>query len=203
MATDQLDFYFDVLCPFTWRTSLWIRQAAKREPLEVTWKHFSLVLANDPELKTEFAAKGMRTGRTMVLAARESGNEAVDRLYLALGDAIHGRQLSPLDDRVMQEAAEKAGLPGDLCSRALADPTTETDYREAHAAATARGAFAAPTLALTGSPLTFFGPVLDPVPTGDQAAELWRHIRYTLGQPFLYELKRQRGGTPLAPQPAI
>ena len=42
----QLDFYFDVLCPFTWRTSLWIRHVARERPLTVAWRHFSLAIGN-------------------------------------------------------------------------------------------------------------------------------------------------------------
>ncbi len=101
----------------------------------------------------------------------------------------------------MRAALAKAGLPEDLSARALDDPSTEKEYRAAHEAAEARDVFGVPTLFIGGSTLGYFGPVIDPVPRGQAALELWDYTAWAARQPYLYELKRERKGR-LGPQPA-
>src|SRR5829696_2609642 len=89
----QVQFYFDILCPWAWRTSLWIREVAKVRPIDVHWKFLSLEEVN----RTTGAMKESHTTsrgpfRTMVLVRRQGGDDAVDRLYLALGRARHERK---------------------------------------------------------------------------------------------------------------
>ena len=45
--TQDVDFYFDVSCPWAWRTALWIREVAKVRPIQVTWKFLSLAKINE------------------------------------------------------------------------------------------------------------------------------------------------------------
>ena len=45
--TQEVDFYFDVSCPWAWRTALWIREVAKVRPIQVTWKFLSLAKINE------------------------------------------------------------------------------------------------------------------------------------------------------------
>jgi hypothetical protein len=49
-----------------------------------------------------------------------------------------------------------------------------------------------PTLALEGSNVAIFGPVVEPLPTGTEAVALWDHTRWMLEQPYLWEIKRER-----------
>jgi 2-hydroxychromene-2-carboxylate isomerase len=194
----QLDFYFDVLCPFAWRTSLWMREVIQERQVAVTWKQFSLAIVNKADPDSEFFRKDLTIGRLYIAAERLGGNDAVDRLYLALGDAIHGQQLDPLDDAVLADALNAAGLPVELLEIVLADDTTEQDYRASHAEAVARGGFGVPALVFEGSDTAYFGPVVEPVPTGREALELWDFTRWAALQPYLWELKRERTGR-LAP----
>lgn len=48
MADTQLEFFFDPLCPFCWVTSRWVRNVARRRPLEITWRPLSLRILNEP-----------------------------------------------------------------------------------------------------------------------------------------------------------
>ena len=204
MQSDRvhLDFYFDVLCPYAWRTSLWLREVARQRPVAVTWKQLSLGIVNQAERSPDYLQKDLTLGRLFIAAERLGGNDAVDRLYLALGDVIHGQQLDPQDDTVLQRTLTTAGLPADLKDAALSDETTEQEYRASHEAAVAKGGFGVPFLVFEGSDSGYFGPVVEPVPAGQAALELWDFTRWAAQQPYLWELKRDRKGRKLAPQHA-
>jgi hypothetical protein len=76
---------------------------------------------------------------------------------------------------------------------ALADASTEKELLDEHRAAQDRlHAFGVPTIALEGSDIGIFGPVIEPLPTGAEADTLWEHVRWMLQQPYLWELKRER-----------
>jgi predicted DsbA family dithiol-disulfide isomerase len=195
----QLEFYFDVLCPFAWRTSLWIREVMQQRPVSVTWKQFSLAIVNKADPAGEFARKDLTLGRLYIAAERLGGNAAVDRLYLALGDAIHGQGLDPLDEAVLADALTAAGLPAELRDAVLADESTEQEYRESHDHAVAMGGFGVPLLVFEGSESAYFGPVVEPVPTGEAALDLWDFTQWAAHQPYLWELKRDRNGRKLGP----
>jgi 2-hydroxychromene-2-carboxylate isomerase len=198
----QLDFYFDVRCPYAWRTSLWVREVCQQRPVVVTWKQFSLSMVNNVDPESDMARRGLMIGRLFIGAERLGGNAAVDRLYVALGDAMHGDKLDPTDDQVLRAVLTKAGLPADLRDAVLADETTERDYRASHEEGLAKGAFGVPSLVFDGAETAYFGPVIEPIPTGTSAVELWDFTRWSAQQPYLWEWKRDRKGRKLGPQPA-
>ena len=198
-APETLDFYFDVLCPWAWRTSLWMREVARQLPLTINWKQFSLAIVNNADPEGDFMRRDLALGRTLIAAERLGGNAGVDRLYLALGDAIHGRKLDAMEPSVMSEALSSAGLMPELFDAALSDDTTDLEYRASHQDGVSKGAFGVPTLVFDGHEPGLFGPVIDPVPTGEDAVELWRLTRWSARQPFFWEFKRDRGGRPLSP----
>ncbi len=83
----NIDFHFDPACPLAWRTFLWIREARKIRPINITWRFFSLEVVNRKEGVTpDYQNDGSWAAhRTLALARRQGGNEAVERLYLTLG----------------------------------------------------------------------------------------------------------------------
>ena len=190
----DLTFYFDPLCPWAWRTSLWVREVQKVEALDVEWKVFSLSEAHrgDDPLAAENAQSDAAL-RAVIAARRTGGNDAVDRLFLALGRARHDRRENLTDEGVIEAALEEAGLDRGLLRQALDDPTTDDEVKKEHRGAVDKyDAFGVPWLVLSGQRIGFFGPVIDQVPTGEAAAELWRHTSWMIQQPYLYELKRER-----------
>src|SRR4051794_35429650 len=175
----RVDFYADPLCPWCWRTALWVRDVARRQPLSVNWKLFSLTLVNHPDdYSSERYAAWFALCRVLVAARRHGGNDAVERLYMSLGELIHGEQRR---DDLRTEAGvvsclESAGLPATLYADALSDASTEVDLIAEHRAARDRlSAFGVPTIALEGSDIGIFGPVIEPMPTGADADTLWEH----------------------------
>ena len=41
-----VDFYLDTACPWSWRTSVWMREVQKVRDVDVHWKFFSLEVVN-------------------------------------------------------------------------------------------------------------------------------------------------------------
>jgi 2-hydroxychromene-2-carboxylate isomerase len=189
----DLTFYFDPLCPWAWRTSRWIREVQSRQPLEVDWKLFSLGLNNNNNPTADMLAPL----RALVLARREGGNQAVGRLYKALGDATHEKGLKPWEagvwETVFPKALIKAELSPDLFAAAQADPSTLVDLKTEHQEAVDKyQAYGVPWLVKAGQDFGFNGPVISEVPEGKIALELWEHFSWLLTQPYFYEIKRAR-----------
>src|SRR4029434_408387 len=87
--TQAVDFYFDVSCPWAWRTALWIREVTKVRPIQVTWKFLSLAKINEAGDYSRDSHTASHATFPLLSRARErGGNEAVERLYVALW---HGR----------------------------------------------------------------------------------------------------------------
>jgi 2-hydroxychromene-2-carboxylate isomerase len=192
----SINFHFDPLCPLAWRAALWIREVRKVRPVDVTWRFFSLEVVNRKEGVTpDFQKDGSWAAlRTLALARRQGGNDAVERLYLALGAAQHGRRESIKQVEVIEAATKQADLDPDIVEAALTDESTIQDVLADHEEAARRyRAFGVPTIAIEGSDVGFYGPIIQFVPRGEDAGEMWDHIKWALHQPNLFELKRDRG----------
>ena len=173
-----------------------MRQVRQVRPVEVRWRFFSLEVVNKTEDKTVDWENGRSAPVLRVLAhvRRRHGNEAVDRLYDALGQARFVRDEKLDDPAVVEAALEAAGLDRGLRAAALADQSTREEVEAEHAAIVeSRGAFGVPTLVLEdGEGPEIFGPVIDPVPQGEAAGELWDHVAWLMRQPGFFEVKRAR-----------
>lgn len=192
----SINFHFDPLCPLAWRTFLWIREARQVRPIDIIWRFFSLEVVNRKEGVTpDFQKDGSWAAhRTLALALRQGGNDAVERLYFALGAAQHGRTENIKEVGTIQAAAQQANLDPAIVEAALADESTIQDVLADHEEAVRRyRAFGVPTIAIEGSEVGFYGPIIQFVPRGEDAGEMWDHIEWTLHQPNLFELKRDRG----------
>jgi 2-hydroxychromene-2-carboxylate isomerase len=187
-----VDFYLDPACPWAWRTSLWMREVARVRPVDVRWKCLSLEEINRARGTLREAHQASRAPfRALVLARRTGGEPAIDRLYAALGAARHERRENLGEPTTVKAALVEAGLSGSLYDEALADPTTEREYLAEHTEVVERGGFGVPSLALDGGP-PIFGPVIDPVPTGEAAGTLYDHVAALSRIPTFFELKRSR-----------
>ena len=92
----DLDFFFDPVCPWAWITSRWVTEAQQLREYDINWRFISLAVINDdlvadwytPEYRAGHIAglQGLRVADAVRLA---DGNEAVARLYTALGTAFH------------------------------------------------------------------------------------------------------------------
>jgi protein-disulfide isomerase-like protein with CxxC motif len=190
-----ITFYFDPMCPFTWRTSRWVRDVAGRTGEPVTWKFLSLAVLNEgkdvPEQFRPVLAFGRTAHRVLAAADQTYGQEAVERLYSALGRRLHYENAGP-DTVTLAAAVAEAQLPADLVD-AVEDSSLDTVVRASHDEAQARVGTetGSPVTAVDGGP-GFFGPVVAPVPEGADADRLFEALRLLSAVPQFSELKRAR-----------
>jgi 2-hydroxychromene-2-carboxylate isomerase len=188
-------FWFDPACPFTWRTSRWLRDTAARRGETVSWRFLSLAVLNEgrevPEQYRAPMAWGRRVHRVLATADQRYGQQAVDRLYTAIGQRVHDRG-AERDDATLAEAVAEAGLPADLVD-AAEDSTMDGVVRASHDEAQARVGTetGSPVLAIEDGP-AFFGPVVVPIPEDGEADRLFEALRLLSTVPQFSELKRQR-----------
>lgn len=189
-----INFHFDPLCPLAWRTALWVREVHHVRPVNITWRLFSLEMVNRKEgTQPDYIHGGWMALRTLALARRLHGNEAIEKLYVALGNAQHGRKESIGEQATVEACAREAGLGEHFVQQALADKSTIQDIIRDHEEAVQRyHAFGVPTIAFEESNVGFYGPIIHTVPQGEEAGEWWDHMSWMLQQPNLFELKRDR-----------
>jgi 2-hydroxychromene-2-carboxylate isomerase len=193
--SDDVTFWFDPSCPFTWRTSRWLLAVTQARGLTIDWRLMSLAILNeDKPVPDRFRVKqegGRRAARLLVAVDEKYDTEAVERLYTEIGIRVHdeGRDL---DDRVMNEALEDAGLPGHLIT-AIDDSQMDEFLVESHYEGQDRAGteVGSPILAVGDGP-GFFGPVVVPVPTGESAEKLFDAVRLLSAVPEFSELKTAR-----------
>jgi 2-hydroxychromene-2-carboxylate isomerase len=198
MSATRVDVWFDPGCPFSWMTSRWLVEVAAQRPLDLSWHVMSLAVLNEGrELPPVFAERMLtarRGVRLAIAAAQRHGDQVLGPLYTALGERIH-LQGRGLDDDVAREALGAAGLDADLVE-ALDDPA----YDEAVAASHAKGqeavgeAVGTPVVAIDGR--AFFGPVVTPIPHGQEGLDLFDGLRLLARTSAFAELKRARSGPP-------
>ena len=195
----RLDFYFDVMCPWAYQASKWIRNVRERNGIEIAWKCFSLEEINRPEGKKHPWERPWSYGwsllRIGVLLRRRSMDE-MDRFYAAAGRGLHeeGKKVHLIDGA--RQVVSDMGLDPQLVDAALADDTTHDDVRGDHDAIVQRGGFGVPTLVFDDG-TTLFGPVITPAPAGDDAMRLWNLAVGWAGFPRLYEMRRPKSSADL------
>jgi 2-hydroxychromene-2-carboxylate isomerase len=194
-VTVAIEFWFDPTCPFTWRTSRWARELEQAGLAEVEWKVMSLGVLNEgrdiPEQYREGMVRGARFLRALVAAGEQGGSDAVGRLYDALGARLHETD-EGLEDDVLIRSVEETGLDGSVAD-AADDERRDAAVRAAHEEAQRRAGTesGSPVTAYDGGP-AFFGPVVVPTPTGDEAKLLLDAMTAVSRVPAFSEIKRSR-----------
>jgi len=199
-----VDFFWDPMCPFAWITSRWVVEVAGQRPLDVRWRPISLRMLNEASYaeddlagKKDAHAMGLALLRVAVAVDTEHGNEAVGRLYTALGTAIHlsGDREATMKvgpKAVAVRAVGECGLPVGLAA-AIDDESGDALIREGTHIALERAGRDLGTPILTFGPPdgpSFFGPVISQVPRGPQAVKLWDAVETLAHHPSFAELKR-------------
>ncbi|MDP7541983.1 MAG: DsbA family protein [Acidimicrobiales bacterium] len=204
-APTRVAFHFDVICPWAYQTSHWMREVRDRLGLEVDWCFFSLEEVNRIEGKKHPWEREWSYGWSMMrigaLLKREDP-ALNDAWYLKAGTALHVEGRKPHEPEVARALLAEMDMDPGIVDAALADETTHEDVRADHERIIGLGGWGVPTLVFPGADddesLKLFGPVLIDPPTGEAADRLWNLVVGWLEFPQLYELQRPKTPTDLA-----
>ena len=197
-----VSFHFDVMCPWAYQTSRWIRSVREETGLEIEWRFFSLEEVNRVDGKKHPWEREWSYGWSMMrigVVLRRQSMDLVDAWYERAGRALHEQGHKPHDPAVARHLLGELGLDPGIVDEALNDPTTHDEIRADHARVIDAGGYGVPTLFIGDHCL--FGPVLLDPPSGSDAVDLWNAVRLWARFPDLYELqhpKTERDGKRIA-----
>ena len=201
MAIEYVDFHFDVMCPWAYQGSRWIREVRSHTGLEVRWKFFSLEEINRVDGKKHPWEREWSYGWSMMRIGallRRKDPALLEAWYERAGRALHEEGRQPHRREVAEELLGELGLDGPVVvAEALADPTTHDDVRTEHERVVAAGAFGVPTMFFPDGQV-IFGPVLLEPPMGEDAVALWEHVLDWLRFDTLYEIQRPKSPADMA-----
>jgi hypothetical protein len=199
---EDMQFWFDPLCPWAWITSRWMLEVEKVRPVRVDWRIMSLAYLNLVQhegkgLSEEYQERMSRAWgpvRVCAAAAADAGPAVLGPLYTAIGTRFHnqGRRDDPA---VIPEALQEAGLPVWLADAAETAEFDDVIKKSHHEAFDEVGLdVGTPVVRIRGKAL--FGPVITPAPKGEAAGELWDGLVLVSKADGFFELKRSRDRKP-------
>jgi 2-hydroxychromene-2-carboxylate isomerase len=189
-----VDFHFDIMCPYAYQTSLWMREVRDSAGVDVRWRFFSLEEINRAEGKKHPWEREWSYGWSMMRIGallRRQGMDQLDRWYEVAGRALHVEGRKPHRPDVAEALLAEMGLDPTLVRQAIDDPTTGDEVKAEHDTVVAKGGFGVPTLVFDDGQV-LFGPVLVNPPSGPAAVRLWDHVTGWLEFPHVYELQRPK-----------
>jgi 2-hydroxychromene-2-carboxylate isomerase len=199
---EDVQFWFDPLCPWAWITSRWMHEVEKVRPVRTEWRIMSLAYLNLVQhegkgLSEEYVermSKAWGPVRVCAAAAAEAGPQVLGPLYTALGTRIHneGRREDPA---IVAEALAEVDLPESLAAAAESPEFDESIKKSHHEAFDDVGLdVGTPVVRIRGKAL--FGPVITPAPKGAEAGALWDGLVLVSQADGFFELKRSRDRRP-------
>jgi 2-hydroxychromene-2-carboxylate isomerase len=194
-----VDFWFDPLCPWAWITSRWMVETAAVRDVVPRWHVMSLAVLNEnasglSETYRSWLATAWGPVRVCAAAAGAYGEDVLGDLYTALGRRLHVAG-EPNEPATLEGALRDAALDPRL-ARAAESTEHDDDVRASHARAIELVGedVGTPVVAFGGS--AFFGPVVTPIPRGEDAGRLWDAVRGLAQVDGFFELKRSRDRSP-------
>lgn len=190
----SVDFHFDLMCPFAYFTSQWIREVRELTGTAVNWRFFSLEEVNRAEGKKHPWEREWSYGWSMLrvgAALRRKDMALLDAWYAAAGRALHVEGKKPHRPEVARQLVSELGLDPAIVDEAIADPTTGDEVLADHRRVVEAGGYGVPTLFFPGGQC-LFGPVLIDPPSGEAALRLWDAVAAWTEFPHLYELQRPK-----------
>jgi 2-hydroxychromene-2-carboxylate isomerase len=191
--TATVDFHLDVMCPFAYQTSKWIRDVRDQNGITVNWRFFSLEEINRVEGKKHPWEREWSYGWSMMRIGallRRSSMDDLDRWYERAGRALHEDGHRPHDPDVARHLLAELDLDPGVVDAALVDPSTHDEVRDEHQKVVDHGGYGVPTLFFGEHCL--FGPVVIDPPTGAAALRLWDAVTAWTEFPHLYELQKPK-----------
>lgn len=200
---EQVQFWFDPVCPWAWITSRWALEVEKVRPVDVEWKLMSLAYLNLVQhgadgLTEDYVSRMERAWgpvRVCAAAAAEKGPDILGPLYTAIGTRFHNEG-NREDPGTLPGALAEVGLP-----ESLAEAATSTGFDDV-IKASHNEAFdevgldvGTPVIRVRGT--AFFGPVMSPAPKGEAAGRLFDGFAAVAETDGVFEIKRTRDRKPI------
>jgi protein-disulfide isomerase-like protein with CxxC motif len=195
-----VDFWFDPLCPWAWITSRWIIEVEQLRPIKTRWHVMSLAELNSTkdDISAEYKERMKQAWgpvRVCTAAAQKFCDDVLGPLYTAIGTRFHD-QKQERNRATIEAALAEVGLPAELAD---AMESTEHDdaLRVSHRDGMDRVGYEVGTPVISVGGASFFGPVVSPIPRGENAARLWDGVLLVSGTDGFFELKRSRTRDPI------
>ena len=207
----DLDFFFDPVCPWAWITSRWVAEVQQLRDYEVSWKFISLKMINQEKMDyskmpagyKELHESGTYGLRVAAKARSVAGNDAVAKVYTAIGTSLHNNKerdffVADIQGHIAKLLAT-AGLPVEWAD-AVNDETFDRLISDETQIALERAGKDVGTPIITFNPGgvregSFFGPVISTIPRGEEAVRLWDAIE-VCSTSGMAELKRSLRARP-------
>jgi 2-hydroxychromene-2-carboxylate isomerase len=189
----DVTFFFDPVCPWTWRASRWLTAVADVKGLHVEWRPLSLLVLNggpDEEHGAELEAsfRALRLVEHLHRAGRHAETAA---LYEAIGRLVH-EEGQTLDGELVDTAVRHAGLGDER--PLLDDQQLDSGVRAAteEALQAAGPGVGSPVMLVAGANRGLHGPVLETVPDKLDALAIWDAVEALAPIDTFFEIKRGR-----------
>lgn len=167
--------------------------------VRVRWHVMSLSYLNEgrdlPESYQRLMDEAWGPVRVVVAAMAKHGDHVALPLYTALGTRFHHEQ-KPKDRATVAAALAEVGLPEELADE-MGNSSWDEALKASHHAGMDQVGFEVGTPVISVDGVAFFGPVVSPVPRGEDAGRLWDGVRLVAGTDGFFELKRSRTRDPV------
>ena len=175
----------------------------RQKQIQINWRFFSLKIINkDRKVSEDYKILqeiGLKALRVAAAVRREFGNDGVGEIYTALGAVYHHDEGDIDDVESLAEILTVCGLPPNLAT-AAEDESFDDDIQADMDLAIAKAGtdVGVPQIVLDGGQGPgFFGPVMSPAPTGEDAVKFWDAIIAAGSVEGFFELKRTREVEPI------
>jgi hypothetical protein len=189
----DVTFFFEPVCPWTWRASRWLTAVAEARGLSIEWRPLSLlVLKGGPdEEHGEELVVSHRALRLVEHLHRAGRHDDVARFYGAMGQLGHEEGFA-FDDELVAAAVRGSGLGAD--GAALDDPGLDAGVESSTETAmeAAGPGVGSPVLLLAGAERGLHGPVIKAVPDKKDGLAMWDALEALAPVECFFEIKRGR-----------
>lgn len=191
---DVVTLWLDPVCPFSWNTARWLRDASDKTGFGLELRMMNLAVLNEGrELPPPQQARmndSRNAGRLMAALHDELGASALMTAYFTFGPQYFDHS-APLDEKLVATVVRAAGAHR-TAATVLADSTWDAAVRLTHEASqTALGDIGGSPLVTIGGH-TVFGPVFSEVPDPDRSLTVFEAVTALLNTPQFHQLQRPR-----------
>jgi len=196
-------YFFDPLCPHSWRTSRWLVEVAPARDVTIRWRSFSLPFLHEGAAAAQYtdvadhyrapAIASTRALRLVEWLSAAGDDDAIGRFYTEIGIRTHDAGVM-IDDAIVLIAAERAGIAG--APAVLADESWDKAIRTSlrDALELAGPEIGAPVLHVQGAARGLYGPVIPGDMSAGEGLIVWDATVALMRVNAFHELKRGRPG---------